>query len=216
MRILTVVAVVGLLTLAVGTPSLRAERAQDMDAFAKWSAAEDVHYDVTAEYAGTTPILAIGGPVDALVQDRFELSFDWNAQEMKLLGKPTFKNFPSTVPTAAELFAKACQVPPPFRGSYDHLEVVDVKQLGLQQLELTGKRTYPEGSVPAVIATEGCKLHPSAAKTETVTLKLDVYPGTLLALQTSGGTVTVLKDGKTLIAKEPDGWTRTYTLKIVK
>ena len=92
--------VVTALGLAILVSTLRA---QNIDEMARWTSAEVVHYDVIAEYTGTTPILVPnkGATVTSYptqVKDRYEIGFDWNPTEMTMVGKPIFKNFPSTLP----------------------------------------------------------------------------------------------------------------------
>ena len=91
--------------------------AQNIDEMVKWTSAEVVHYDVVAEYTGTTPVLVPikGAPVTSYptqVKDRYEIGFDWSPTEMAMVGKPVFKNFPSTLPVGtparSSFNAQAC------------------------------------------------------------------------------------------------------------
>jgi hypothetical protein len=224
MRIVTVAVLASLLAVAPGAGTLHAQQTQaQIEAMIKWGQAEDIHYDVVAEYAKDTRIL-IAAPnstasgAQALVTDRYEVSFDWNPVALALIGKPVFRNFPSTFPTAAVLFAKSCRVPPPFTGVFDYVELLDSKQLGTGSLEFSAKRTYPEGLLPFLNEFGKCGLDPAPAKTESVTTGVVIVSGMYFATpQAVPANVTVLKDGKTMILKdEPNGWTYTYTLKLLK
>lgn len=207
--------VVTALAIALTAPEARA---QDIDAelLLKWGGAQTVHYDVVAEYAGEMTILRgsnrWGG--EALVKDRFEVSFDWSPVQTKLVGKPVFKNFPSTVPP--DIFARSC-AQPPITGNYDHVEITDVKPSVLG-LELAVKRTYPAGQIPYLNEVGKCGLIASPAKTETLTHEIIPPSGTFFATpHLAPKNVTVGKDGKTIVVVDKDkGWKYTYTLRIIE
>ena len=155
--------VVTALCLAIVTTTARA---QNIDEMARWTSAEIVHYDVVAEYTGTTPVLVPikGTPVTSYptqVKDRYEIGFDWSPTEMTMVGKPAFRNFPSTLPvgTPARLLFNAQTCPQPrMTGSYDHVEVIGAKtgMMGSNSLELSVKRTYPAGAIPYATEVPGC------------------------------------------------------------
>jgi hypothetical protein len=219
MRIVTVAVLAGLLAIAPDPFPLHAQMTQgQVDAMVKWGQAQDIHYDVVAEFAKDTHVLDAAKSLNTFVKDRFEVSFDWDPVQTALIGKPALRNFPSTVPTAAQIFAKSCQVPPPFNGAFDYVEIIDAKQqTNSPALEFKAKRTYPEGWIPFVNEDGKCGLRPSPAKTEMVTFGMVVVASVLLAMpQATSSDLTVLKDGKTIIQRERDGWTYTYTLRIVK
>ena len=203
-------------------------RAQNIDEMAKWTSAEVVHYDVVAEYTGTTPVLVPikGAPVTSYptqVKDRYEIGFDWNPTEMTMVGKPVFKNFPSTLPvgTPARSSFNAQTCPQPrMTGSYDHVEVIGAKtgMLGSNSLELSVKRTYPAGAIPYATEVPGCTNWADApAKIDTVTEGLFVPPGMYLAMPAAAAPgMTIGKDGKTINFQDKLGWAYVYTLRIVK
>lgn len=193
--------------------------AQDVQLMLKWGQAQDIHYDVVGEYSGEVMIMHghyVGH--NAPVTDRFELGFDWNPVESTLIGKPIFKNFPSTLP--ANTFANSCMQPPPLTGTYEHFDILDAKLHSLADISFTIKRTYPGGSIPYFNEEHVCSLDPSPARTETITSGVGVLiiPGIYFAMpQSAGANVTVMKDGKTIILDDKaNGWKYTYTLRIVK
>jgi hypothetical protein len=200
--------------------------AQDLDQMVKWTAAEVIHYDVVAEYSGQTRILVgDSGRVTGYstqVKDRYEIGFDWNPTEMAMVGKPVFKNFPATLPNgtpAGTMFGQSCPQPK-MNGSYDHVEVLGAKTglLGSNSLELSVRRTYPAGSIPYAAEGPCTNWAEAPKKTETATDGVLVPPGLYLAMPTAAGAnITFGKDGKTMILQDtPNGWTYTYTLRIVK
>jgi hypothetical protein len=198
--------------------------AQNVNELVKWTSAQVVRYDVVAEYSGTTVVLPSSGSAAAYptqVKDRFEIGFDWNPLEMALVGKPVFKNFPSTLPAgtpARPVSGKTCPQPR-LNGAYEHFEVLEAKTgtPGSNSLQLSAKRTYPGGSLPT--ALEGaCDIWAdSPAKAETLTSSMLVPPGMYLAMPAAAGSgITVGKDGKSMTFVDKTGWTYAYTLNITK
>jgi len=157
------------------------------------------------------------------VKDRYEIGFDWSPTEMTMVGKPVFKNFPSTLPVGtparASFNAQTCPQPR-MTGSYDHVEVIGAKtgMLGSNSLELSVKRTYPAGAIPYATEVPGCtNWADTPAKTETVTEGLFVPPGMYLAMPAAAAPgMTIGKDGKTINFQDKLGWAYVYTLRIVK
>lgn len=201
--------------------------AQDMDAMMKWTVAEVVHYDVVAEFAGSTFVLKApaGAAVPGYttqVKDRYEMGFDWSPSKMALVGAPTFRNFPATLPNGmpgGTSMGRGCP-PPKVNGTFDFVEIVGAKTglPGSNSLQLSTARNYPAGSVP--YALDGpCALWLDLAKnTQPVSMGMIVPPGMYFAMPAAAGkTITVGKDGKTMtLVDKANGWTYTYTLRIVK
>ena len=231
------ITVVGTLVVGVTLSSLVAAHTQNPEELMKWGLAEVVHYDIVGEYAAPTMIVAPGGGLPGMwsgsdrvaVTDRFEISLDAGRAHIGVVGKPVIRNFPSTM--AAKVFEGACRQPPPLSGRYEHIEVIDYKY-GINELDLTTKRTYPGASVPLTNEVGHCGLHPVPGRTDTVTHRLPVIEPTFLAMPgalrsasrigdvdtpSAPNKVTVQPDGKTLIVDDSSrGWKYTYTLRIVK
>jgi hypothetical protein len=202
--------------------------AQNIEDMVKWQTAEAVHYDVVAGFNGQTTIMKSDAPTRANyaapVTDRFEMAFDWNPTTTSFVGKPTFRNFPSALPQGTPSYKTggAVCVGPKISSPYDHVEVTAARaggRLGAHSLELTGRRTYGAGFVTSW-NEYGCNNWvQTAASSETVTLTVEVPMGLLLVLpkDTLPRNMT-LKGADTLIVDDSknDGWTYTYTLKIVK
>ena len=224
------------LILSVFAPPAAAQQI-DPELLMKWSMAEVIHYDVVAEYSRVTQILtggSLGQRVAVAVKDRFEISFDVSPATAAFVGKPVFRNLPSTVSKVFE--GTPCQ-PPKVDGPYEHLEVIDVKT-GLGQLELTAKRVYPAGASPYLGGgqrvgneTQQCGIEASAAKTVTVTHVIPAIPGKFLVMAdlapkhirigenvSETNTVTIGKDEKTIVVDDTatNGWKYPYTIRIAK
>jgi len=201
--------------------------AQDMDEFMKWAAAEDVHYDVVAEYTGLAKVLvapddsrAVAG-YEAAVTDRYEVSFDWNPTQMAMIGEPRFKNFPSTTTNdlpGGSMFGMACPSPK-IEGSYEHMDVVAAKagMPGSNSIEVTGNRTHPPGQV--AFAGEGpCNnWQPMPGRIESVTDGVFVPPGSYFAMSGMADSNTRVDSANHVITviNQSSGWKYTYTLRIV-
>ena len=209
-----------LIALAFIASSTEAQNVNDM---VRWTSAQVVHYDVVAEFSGAPVVMPLSQvtPYATQVRDRFEIGFDWNPFEMAMVGKPVFKNFPSTLPAGTPPRAapgKTCP-PPKMNGAYEHVEVIGAKTgtPGTNSLELSVRRTFPGGVIQ--YALEGaCDLQAtSAAKTETLAHSMLVPPGMYIAMPTAAGAgLTIGKDGKSITFVDKLGWTYAYTLTIVK
>ena len=80
----------------------RTASAQDLEAMAKWTSYQIVHYKIVGEFSGDTVLLKGSGKtaldrVMARVTDRIEVEFDWDQQDYNLVGKPVIRNFPTKV-----------------------------------------------------------------------------------------------------------------------
>lgn len=203
-----------------------AARGQDIEAMMKWQTAGAVHYDVVAVYSGDAIIIKTDAPTrasyNAQVTDRFEIGFDWNPAGMSLVGTPTFKNFPSALPagTPSYVVANAECAGPKMTSPYDHVEVAGAKAgvLGSNALELSAKRTFGAGSV-SHWNENGCGNWVQAtAASESVSLAMLVPLGLMLAMPATLPANMTAKAPDTLVLdnSKEDGWTYTYTLRIVK
>lgn len=73
--------------------------AQDVELMARWTAIPVVRYAVVGKFTGQPEVIrgAQGFNRHGQVTDRVEITFDWNQNEMALVGTPTVSNFPSSV-----------------------------------------------------------------------------------------------------------------------
>jgi hypothetical protein len=200
---------------------------QNIEEMMKWQSAEAIHYDVVAIYSGNAIIIQAGRPVlasyNGQVTDRFEIGFDWNPAGMSMVGKPTFKNFPSALPagTPAYTVAGAQCAGPKITTPYDHVEVLDARAgvIGSNSLELSAKRRFAAGSI-SNWNEHGCNNWVEAtASTEAVSLSMQVPLGLMLVMPP--GTLPsnmTLKAPDTLVLDntKKDGWIYRYRLRIAK
>lgn len=202
--------VAGLSVLALSAPQAFA---QDLDAMAKWTALTVVHYRVVGEFSGEAPIFSGRQAAHkARANDRIEIEFDWNQEEMKLAGKATFKNFPTTFKPNA--LRQGC---PPLKvdGALELATVLSVKDSAPGTVEIELKRDHPAGAVPWTDDEKkpcGSNWDPVAAKSETASTMMPVSPAMMLAMP---GSDMVTPDGKSLVVKS-EGWTWTFTPTPVK
>ena len=198
-------------------------RAQNVEEMMKWQTATAIHYDVVAEYAGTTQILKSKPPgYAAAVKDRFEINFDWSPTDMAMIGQATFKNFSATVPAqfpGLTSMGKPCPSPK-VNGAFDYAEVRGAKSgtPGSNSIALAMARTFPAGAFS--YALEGaCDIWQEAQQTtDTFTMGLQVPPGMYFAVpQAVPSNMTVGKDGKTMtLVDKANGWTYTYTVRVAR
>lgn len=192
-------------------------RAQDSDLAAKWSGYAVVRYVVTGTYQGEPTIISSGKGQGrkAKVTDRVQLEFDWNQNEMGLVGAVKVTNSPSAV---ALIEQPGC---PPTRltGTYDHWEVASATVMA-PLIQLAGKRSFPAGALPASGDRSQCVAgwDQVTARTEAVEMDLQVFPAMFLGMpQAMGPDMSVSKDAKSIVfVDQQNGWTWTYTPTPVK
>jgi hypothetical protein len=186
--------------------------AQNVEVMAKWTAAEIVHYDVVMEFAGEAQILGVRAAqyLKAPVKDRVELAFDWNQGEMKIVGTPVIKNFPST--TGAPAAVEGCPAPR-VTGTYEHATVAAVTGFDYNPLlQLTATRTFAAGSIPSRGETACDVWTDSPAATEPAEAGLMVLPSMYLGMPSSGD--IKVDAARSTITNVQEGWTNTYKLSI--
>ena len=187
---------------------------QNVQAMAKWTALTIVRYRVVGEFSGTTPILS--GTKSKLVRsapvtDRVELDFDWNQQEMKLVGTPVIRNFPSKVGAIPPISGCTQRVDGPMEFA-TVLAMANGPMHMSGVVELTIKRDQPAGSA-CWLSEEGVVWEAAPAKSETTMAPFTVALAMALAMP---GMIPATPDGKSLVMKTADGWTWTHTPTPVK
>ena len=177
----------------------------DMDAMMKWGSADVIRYHVVGVYQGS-PIISGDGAGIADVSDRVVMDFTWKLSEMKLVGKPTFQNFKTTVTKPRDRDGK-CN-PPVLKGDYEHYEVLGIKDGLSGALEVQVQTTYPVVDVPQM-----CTGKPKAvpAKNDIRSEQFVVVSPVSFAMPLpDSDDLRISTDKKSLVAKK-DGWTWTYT-----
>lgn len=201
--------VVLLPAIAVAAPQALA---QNVDAMAKWTALKVVRYRVVADFTGDTQLFA-GNQRNrkARATDRIEIEFDWNQEDMKLAGKATFKNFPTTFTPHPLQGCPAIRI----EGALEVATVLSVKDMSPGMLTIDLKRDLPGGAVPWTEDNKPCGSlwDKVAPRSETEQQILQVVPAMMLAMP---GVAQITPDGKSLVVKGGDGWTWTFTPTPVK
>jgi hypothetical protein len=181
----------------------------DMEAMMKWGAADVIRYHIVGVYQGT-PIIAGDGSGIADVGDRVVMDFTWKLSEMKLIGKPTFQNFKTTVAKPRDRDGKC--MPPALKGDYEHYDVIGIKDGLSGSLDIQVQTLYPVVDVP-----QFCTGKPKAvpAKNDVRSEQFVVVsPVTFGMPLPDSDDLRISPDKKSLVAKK-DGWTWTYTPTIV-
>jgi hypothetical protein len=177
---------------------------QDIDAMARWTAATVIRYRVVGEYAGVQNGLAE-------VTDRLEFEFDWDQTEMKIVGKPVIRNFPTKV---GKVGAGPGCGPYKIEGPLEFATVTAVEvhpTMGMSGV-LVLKSTQDEpASATCSIGDSGVPVW-TTWKAKTVSHDIGFMVGQPVMLGLPGQSTP---DGKSLIVKG-DGWTWTQTPTIVK
>ena len=182
----------------------------DMEAMMKWGAADVIRYHVVGVYQDQSLVSGDGAAI-ADVADRVVFDFTWKLSEMKLVGKPTFQNFKTTVAKPRDREGKC--MPPVLKGEYEHYEVLGIKDGLSGSLEIQVQTTYPVVDVPQM-----CTGKPKA-----VPAKNDIRPEQFVVVSPvtfgmplpDSDDLRISKDKKSLITKK-DGWTWTLTPTIVQ
>jgi len=207
------------LLVALGALVARPVAAQDLDAQLKWTEAKVVHYRIVGDFAGTVGIMSSEHTMrNAAISDRIEIEFDWDNQEMALLGTPLLRNSPTKLVALDPSPIEGC---PPARIDVgpEFATVTKVTAMSvLLQIEFT--QHSAKGALPWIgrDARSSCgavweEVSPSE-RTQEISLQLP--PGMLLAMQPEATGYGFSKDGKSLLTKPENGWTWVITPSIVK
>jgi hypothetical protein len=220
--------------------------AQDMEAMARWTSYQIVHYKIVGEFSGET-ILIRGSDssgfnmVTARVTDRFEVEFDWDQQEFNIVGKPVIRNFPTKIVSidldieshdAGKVFHFKCPEPK-LSGALEQLTGLALKaDEGMRMsgfVTLEARRDQPGGSFasfsddPRKPPQCGDVWKTAKAVSETTPMTLTAVPGMFLAMpipDDKGMKITADKKSIVIPPGVKDsanyGWTYTITPTPVK
>jgi hypothetical protein len=192
---------------------------QDLDAQLKWTEAKVVHYRIAGDFSGKMRVLGGEHSIrNAEVSDHIEFEFDWDNQEMTLLGTPVLRNTPTKLGAIDPSPIDGC---PPVRieKPAEFASITKVTAMSvLLKIEFTQQPA--EGALPWGSDTGGGKCgdvwERSAASSGTQTVDLQLPPGMMLAMPPEQTGYTRSKDGKSLIPRPENGWSWVITPSIVK
>ena len=111
----------------------------------KWGAADVIRYHIVGVYQDASIVSGDGAAI-ADVTDRVVFDFTWKLSEMKLVGKPTFHNFKTTVAKPRDRDGKC--MPPVLKGDYEHYDVLGIKDGLSGMLEIQVQTIYPVVDIP--------------------------------------------------------------------
>ena len=207
--------------LLAGVSALVAQSAaaQDLDAQLKWTEAKVVHYRITGDFAGKVGILSSEHTMrNAAITDHIEFEFDWDNQEMAILGNPVLRNSPTKIVAIDPSPIEGC---PPVRIDVapEFATVTRVTAMSvLLQVEFTQQSA--KGALPWIgrDARSSCgSVWEEASRSErTEEISLQLPPGLLLAMPPEARGYDVSKDGKSMLTKPENGWTWAITPSIVR
>ncbi len=177
----------------------------DMDAMAKWGAADVVRYHVVGVYQGTSYV-ASDGSGQADIADSVTIDFTWKLSEARLVGAATFQNAKSTASKLRDR-EPSC-LPPVLKGDFEFYDLVAVKDGLGGMLHFTVRTTHPVVEV-AQFCTASRK--PVPAKVDERIEQFGVPSAVMLAMPLPpSGELAISPDKKSLIVKK-NGWTWTAT-----
>jgi hypothetical protein len=195
---------------------------QDFDAQLKWTAAKVVHYRIVGDFTGT--MMTFQGRYtrqSAAVTDHLEVEFDWDNQEMVILGTPVFRNAPSkfaSIDTGGALPGLSCpplrMTKPPEFASVTHVTAMSI-MLTIEFQQQTGEGAIP-WTGPVASGKCGDAWDPAVSSTETLDVQLQLPPGMMLGMTPEQSGYDHSKDGKSLLPKPENGWAWVITPTIVK
>lgn len=192
---------------------------QDLDAQLKWTEAKVVHYRIAGDFFGKMRVLGGEHTIrNAEISDHIEFEFDWDNQEMTLLGTPVLRNTPTKLGAIDPSPIEGC---PPVRidKPAEFASVTRVTAMSiLLKIEFTQQAA--EGALPWIGRNANSKCgdvwDPSGPASGTQTVDLQLPPGMMLALPPEQSGYTLSKDSKSLIPKPQNGWAWVITPTIVK
>jgi len=189
----------GLLPLAATAQQM------DMDAMAKWGAADTVRYHIVGVYQGTSYV-AGDGSGQADITDRVVIDLTWKLSEAKLVGAATFQNTKSTASKLRD--REPVCLPPVLKGDYEFYELLKVEDGLGGMLHFTVRTTHPVVEV-AQACTASRRAVP--AKVDERIEQFVVTSPVMLAMPLpKSDDLAVSPDKKSLVVKK-DGWTWTLT-----
>jgi hypothetical protein len=177
----------------------------DMEAMAKWGAADVVRYHIVGVYQGTSYV-AGDGSGQADFSDRVVIDLGWKLSEARMVGAATFQNTKSTARKLRDR-EPAC-LPPVLQGELEFYELLAVKEGVGGAINLVAKSTYPAVDV-AQSCTASRRTVPGKVADRTQDFMLPSPVLFAMPLRTSEN-LAVSADKKSLIFKK-DGWVWTLT-----
>lgn len=183
----------------------------DMDAMAKWGAADVVRYHIVGVYQGTSYV-ASDGSGQGDFADGVTIDLTWKMSEAQMVGEATIKNQKSTVSKLRDR-EPACLPPEVWNGDFEFYHLVSVKNGYGGALYFEVKRSYPAVEV-AQFCTASRRMVP--AKVEVRTEDFGVVSPVMLAMPLpTRDDLAVSADRKSFIVKK-GGWTWTLTPSIAR
>jgi hypothetical protein len=185
-----------------------------MDAMSRWAAAKVVHYHVVGDFSGITKVLKDkAADLAGHVSDHVEIDFDWDQMQQTIIGAPTFHNCPAKIESLDS--ASGCAAPK-LNGPVEYFTFQSVRATAVM-FEFQGTRDLPPGSFAYQSAQGGCASVHAIAPTESVTARMQLALGMMLAMPaTPGFEMEITKDHKSFIQRiNTDGWVWTMTPTIV-
>jgi len=177
----------------------------DMDAMAKWGAADAVRYHIVGVYQGTSYV-AGDGSGQADIADHVVIDLTWKLSEAKLVGAATFQNTKSTASKLRD--REPVCLPPVLKGDFEFYDLLAVENGLGGMLHFTVRTTRP-----VVEVAQSCTASRRAvpAKVDERTEQFVITSPVMFAMPLpKSDSLAVSPDKKSFIVKK-NGWTWTLT-----
>ena len=182
----------------------------DMDAMAKWGAADVVRYHIVGVYQGTSYV-ASDGAGQGDFSDRVVIDLTWKLSEAKLVGAATIQNSKSTVSKLRD--REPVCLPPVLKGDLEFYELLAVKEGLGGALYFTVRTTFP---VVEVAQSCTASRKPVPAKVREEIEDFGVPSPVMLGMPLpKSDELEVTPDKKSFIVRKK-GWTWTLTPSLTK
>ncbi|HEY8888460.1 MAG TPA: hypothetical protein VIM35_08220 [Gallionella sp.] len=180
----------------------------DMAVLQKWSSAKIVNYRVEGVHSGRESVVYGDYEGKADVIDHITVEFSWDSQKSKIIGQIKVTDGKSQL---LNIKSDGTNCPPPqLKGEYEHFQSVSNSMTSADQIQITGKRTYPPANVSNYPG--GCSMRaiPGGSEEETLWV-VGAGPEALGMPIMPGSPITIAADRKSFSIKGAGNWVWTYT-----
>ncbi len=200
------------LSLTLGTLTAHS-REMDMAVIQKWESAKIVQYRVEGLHRGREVIVYGDYPGKAEVTDRITVEFTWDIKKSRIIGPVKVTDGKTEL---SNIKSDNTNCPPPqLQGEYEHFQSVSNSMVSNEQIQITGKRTYPPARVSNYPG--GCSMRAIPGGTEEALLWVSgAGPEGLGMPDMPGSPISIAADRKSFSMTGAGNWVWTYTPTLVQ
>jgi hypothetical protein len=180
----------------------------DMAVMERWGSAKVVKYRVDGVHNARAAVVYGDYEGKADVIDRITVEFTWDVKKRKIVGPVTVTDAKSEL---KNIKSDGTNCPPPqLKGEYEHFQSVSNSMISVDQIQITGTRTFPAASVSNYPGSCSMRTIPGG-KEEALLWVAGAGPEGLGMPITPGGPISVAADRKSFSVKGAGNWVWTYT-----